>query len=165
MEEIMIRLFLLTGLLSVTFLACNCSKSNDNAKELQRLQEAPKTAAIAGEELTLATFIWRNFMPAADPKAVRPILATLTLQTTDQKPLPAGITVEQVWLINDDQLWTTTEMELFPLVADSPHQTVKLRNGPEWETGIMVDVVLQLRDSQQEICLIKASAQEVERVE
>jgi hypothetical protein len=129
------------------------------------LQEAPKTASIAGQELTLATFLWRNFMPTTGPEAEIPLLATLTLQTTDQKPLPDGITVEQVWLINDDELWTTTELELFPLMTDSPHQTVKLRNGPGWDTGIYVDVVLQLRDSQQEICLIKAIGQEVERVE
>ncbi len=161
----MIRLFLFTGLLSVTFLACNCSGPNDNAKELQRLQAAPKTATVTGQELTLATFLWRNFMPVNDPEAERPLLATITLQTTDQKPLPTGITVEQIWLINEEDLWTTTELELFPLMTDSPHQTVKLRNGPAWETGLKVDVVLQLRDSQQQVILIKAAGQEVERVE
>jgi hypothetical protein len=52
-----------------------------------------------------------------------------------------------------------------PYSRGDSHLEVVARNGPQWDPGILVDVVIELRDSAGRAHLIRVSDEEIRRVE
>ncbi len=159
----MARVLLWTGLWSGLFTGGGSYDSAEKARQLQQLQAAQPTVMIEGQHLTLDAYLWCNFMPMTQP-AGHPVAGSLTRRNEGLEPFPPGVTAEQAWIINGEELWTTAELEVRQTGAQSPHLLIEFRDGPEWETGIKVDVVVQLRDTKQQPFLIKVDAREIKKI-
>jgi hypothetical protein len=108
------------------------------------LDDAPTRIQVDGRELTLDTYLYRDFMPVSPPGG-KPLVAGLKVRTVDGSPLPAGIRAERVSVRYQDEVWTV------PVVLEHPSPLpgvldVVARDGPRWGPGVNVDVVLHLRD-------------------
>jgi hypothetical protein len=158
----MIRfLFLLTAMLAaVSATACDHAIADPSSSSLEN---APSRVKIAGSELRLETYLWRDFMPIAPPDG-QPLIAVLRIRTTDGSPFPAGIKAEQVSILKGADVWTAPVKQEHPSTEPGVLEVVA-RNGPKWGPGINVDVVVQLRDSNSQIHRLRAADQPIQRTD
>ena len=131
---------------------------------LKDLSAAPETIQIGGRSLLLKPHLWRDFMPVSPPDG-KPLIALITLKTADNANLPKDINVGSVWLVNGDKLWSPTKKEVRRKNGDSSTMEIVVRDGPKWEPGINVDVIVELLDGQHQSHLIRVANQSIHRTD
>jgi hypothetical protein len=92
------------------------------------------------------TYLGRDFMPISPPGG-HPLMAAIEVVAEDGGVFPEDITVDRIWIYGPT-VWDTapTEVRRAPEAGTPPDQIeVIARDGPKWEPGIEVDVVLRLR--------------------
>jgi hypothetical protein len=92
------------------------------------------------------TYLGRDFMPVSPPGG-RPLMASIQVVAEDGGVFPQDITVDWIWIYGPT-VWDTAPAEVrrAPEAGTSPDQIeVVAADGPKWEPGIEVDVVLRLR--------------------
>lgn len=92
------------------------------------------------------TYLGRDFMPVSPPGG-RPLMASIWVVAEDGGVFPQDITVDRIWIYGPT-VWDTAPAEVrrAPEVGTPPDQIVVVaRDGPKWEPGIEVDLVLRLR--------------------
>ena len=125
------------------------------------------TIIIDNQNLVLDTEIYRNFFPGGpiDDKDRR-LVAPIWIVNIDTIILTQNLSVSKLYIINNDQVWTSVP-EISP-DNYTPENKLYLisKGGPEWETGIYVDVVISITDliENKEKFLI-ASNQIIEKIE
>jgi len=123
---------------------------------------APRFVTIEGARVGVHAFLWRDFQPTSPPDG-KPLVAILRIQTTDDTPIPSTLTADSVWVYDGANVWAA------PVVEEQPREAtyfeVVARNGPKWGPGILVDVVVRLRDSGGHLVLIQASRQLIARTD
>ena len=154
----MIKSTLFFQLLSIGYLA-TCSSVSAGQPTVKELVAAPEKITIEGRSLLIETELWRDFMPSSPPDG-RPLIAAIKLKTIDNTNLPKGIEVVSVWIVNDDKLWSPTKKEALKGDSNSS-MTISVRDGPKWGPGIDVDVIVELKDSQNQSHLLRASKQPI----
>ena len=90
--------------------------------------------------------MWRDFMPVAPPGG-QPLIASIQVVAADGGAFPPDITVDRVWIYGPT-VWDSAPAEVrrAPEGGTPPDQiAVIARDGPKWEPGIEVDIVLRLR--------------------
>ncbi len=122
---------------------------------------------IDNQNLVLETEIYRNFFPGGPINDKdRRLFAPVWIVNTDTILLTQNLSVSKLYLIKNDQVWTS-EPETNP-DNYTPENKLYLisKGGPEWETGIYVDVVISITDltNNKEKFLI-AKNQIIEKVE
>jgi hypothetical protein len=107
-------------------------------QSLAQLQNAPLTLDLSPVTTRLTAFLWRDFMPTAVKSHL--LFASIRLSSLDQQPIPDGVKLRYLWVINGSLIWAT------PLVASQPTNettlTASAGYGPGWNTGVAVDVVV-----------------------
>jgi hypothetical protein len=68
---------------------------------------------------------------------------------------------DRVWLVNGTDVWSTVPKEEQPRQATSPVYELVARDGPKWDPGISVDVVVRLSSSERRVILLRAPRQPV----
>ena len=128
------------------------------------LRLAPASASVGGRTYTLETYLWRDFMPGPEMSAAgRPLLASVTVSSTDRSAIPVDLRVDGMWVVNGEEVWRATPRE--EQSREDPTKVVVMaREGPLWGPGINVDVVVRLRGSNGETVLLRAAAQPINRV-
>lgn len=131
----------------------------------QEVQSAVESVTINEFDFILETYLWRDFMPVSPPegKPLTAIARVMVINTTD---FPVTVDADRIWVINGTEVWEaefSTE-EPASIVA---HTLEKIaRNGPKWESGTNVDVVVRLTDSETgNQYLLKAVDQQIGRTE
>ncbi|MES2462276.1 MAG: hypothetical protein V4671_16945 [Armatimonadota bacterium] len=115
---------------------------------IPQLRRAPEQITLRnGQSLRLDAYVWRDFTPGGSLDERR-MIALLRVETTDQRPMPAGTRVEAAWVTDGEDVWNVAVVEESPLVPGSARLEVIGRNGPLWEPGTLVDVIVQIRDDQ-----------------
>lgn len=92
------------------------------------------------------TYLWRDFMPVSPPDG-RPLLASIRVVAADGGAFPQDITVDRAWIYGPT-VWDTAPAEVrrAPEAGTPPQQIdVFASDGPKWDPGIEVDIVLRLR--------------------
>ena len=115
----------------------------------QPLRNAPMQVKVDGKMLSLSAEAWRDLMPiivpdgATPPRGGRPLIADLTLKTTDGQALPK-VKALAVTLFSAGRKWSGAPGEV-RRTAGASSMEVLVRNGPKWAVGAKVDAVLTLR--------------------
>lgn len=113
-----------------------------------KLQSAPTVITIDGRDYTINAYVWRDFMPTIGT-AKKGLMANVNLVAKDGNAIPTTLTMNKLWVIKDNKnTWETT-----------PNNA---RGGPQWETGSVVDVVVQLVDGKGQTYLLRKPSQRIE---
>ena len=90
------------------------------------------------------------------------LMVVVTISEKNLIEIPLGIDAIYLWVINGDEVWRTafSDESRPPTPA---HQLEKIaRDGPKWDTGIAVDVVIKIIDGAGGEYLLKASNQVIQ---
>ena len=110
-----------------------------------------------------STYFWRDFMPIAPPDG-RPLTGSIRVVADDDGAFPAAITADRV-LVYGPSVWDTAPAEVRRAPdAGTPSSQIEVvvRDGPKWDPGTKIDVVVQLRAGSATY-LVRASGITIER--
>ena len=129
---------------------------------LQDLQMAPEEIEINGTEYTLETLLIRDFMPVYT-RGGRPLLALVRVKAPGETAISSKIDATRLWVVKGIEIWETELASLErPTIGDTLEKVG--RDGPKWEPGISVDVVVRIIDLKSgKNYLLKASNQAIHR--
>ena len=167
MREKKIKHFLLFGFaLLLSVLLCNASSVGAQGDvSVDELLSAPEEIEIGNRMYVLDVFLWRDFMPFCPPND-RPLIASISVTATDSLEVLKSIDVDRIWIVNGGDVWESGFSSEERARHSSHNHLEKIaRGGPKWSTGIMVDVVVMVIDGSDNIYLIKASDQPINRTE
>jgi hypothetical protein len=134
---------------------------------IKDLRNAPATVVINNRSLHLSAYPWRDFTPGGSRPGGSPLMVAVRIASDDKQPLPRDIRLDRVWVLYGEESWEAplrgrktgqTEDELIRCPA-SPTCEISVRGGPRWATGVYVDVVVRLLDSQGQAYFIQAPNQ------
>lgn len=133
----------------------------DNYTEIG-IYTALEEIEIGDINYSLETYMWRDFMPISPPDG-KPLIAIIKIHVSDILVFPSELSLERIWLINDINIISalhTTEYKISGNIFE-----MVFRNGPKWGPGIAIDVVVKLRDINQNIYYLKAVNQPIYRTD
>lgn len=133
---------------------------------IEKLKSAPERIKIEGRDLTLQTYLWRDFMPISPPDG-RPLAGVFYIIATDTQPFPSSVRAQRAFLIKESEVWETgfSSENRIP-DPRRKHQLEKIvRDGPKWGPGIYVDAVVHLLDGANRSHLLRASKQLIHRTD
>jgi hypothetical protein len=137
-----VRLFL--GL-AVLLAACGGAASGGPAATLApEVRNAPERVVVEGRSYTLRSDIYRDLMPGPAPTPRRGVGGTIFLRVDVASDAPHGMRAEKAWLTSGVEVWETVPQPLQTFAADRDnHLSLSVKDGPVWDAGAKVDVVLQ----------------------
>lgn len=123
--------------------ACSVDRSLEGLPEAGALGAAPTTITLEGIEMAFTAEVARNFMPGADTR--RGIMATASLRTVENAPVPAGVAIDRLYVVRQDRVWAAKVREepRGPVVAEDVR--VSAVDGPRWQPDETVDVIARVR--------------------
>lgn len=125
---------------------------------------APERTKIDGREYTLSANAWRDFQPVAPPDG-QPLIVVVNVSPSDMMPLPGGIVIDRVWVLNGKEQWSA--------VPEEPGERGQLpvtrletavRGGPKWGPGVKVDVAVRLKQGKQ-TWLVRTTGVDIKRTD
>ncbi|MFW9988823.1 MAG: hypothetical protein ACFFC3_09225 [Candidatus Odinarchaeota archaeon] len=93
---------------------------------------------------TLWTYIYRDFMPISPP-AGKPLIAGIRVYANNIENFPLTTKIERLWIINGTKINSTLATD--ELSIDGSIYELVFREGPKWEPGLKIDVVVKLNTS------------------
>jgi hypothetical protein len=114
---------------------------------IDQLIVSPDSLLVDGMHLTADIYLNRDFMPFSPPNG-RPMTAWVGLNGSPPGSWPASVSGVYIWVIRDSSnVWATPmSFDSIDLGRKGAH-TYRAGNGPLWDPGILVYVVLGLRSS------------------
>ena len=153
------------AVVAASWIACSPSPADPvpvtdlAASDQDAIRSAPESVSADGTELSLAVYVWRNGMPGSDDHGL--ILST-TLVASSPK-MPAGVVLERPIVVLGTQAWAPGYTDESP--PNEPNRLERLaRNGPNWTTPSVVDVVVRVDDGGHVLYLAKRGVK-IERPE
>lgn len=128
------------------------------------LRTTPETLDLDGVRFVIVPYLWQNFMPVTQP-GDHPMLASIKLKTARGEPMPAGVSLGRVWLLDNasPRLWSGAFLD--EERRDTPDVLEKMfREGPVWPTGLTVDVIVEVKTPGGQVHRLRASKVEVHQV-
>jgi hypothetical protein len=105
---------------------------------------APIHVAVDGLTYTLVADLGRDVMPRVPTTPPSGIQATIFLRADLESNVPDGMRADRVWLLKGGEAWEAVPEPLQTLTVDRRfHLSLGVRNGPVWDVGSRVDVVLR----------------------
>jgi hypothetical protein len=103
-------------------------------------------------------------MPVSPPDG-KPLRAVVSLLPVNSEYLPAGVDAQKIWIIYQEEVWSSPLSAVSPVVPDQPLTRLEktAANGPKWGPGVEVIVVVELIDKKGNTCLLKAVQQAIHR--
>ena len=103
---------------------------------------------VDGHAYTLQADLYRDLMPGPAPTPKRGVGGTIFLTPDRESDPPVGMRADKAWLVNGSEVWETVPQPLQTLAVDRQHHlSLSVRDGPTWDAGAKVDVVLQFSTS------------------
>lgn len=98
---------------------------------------------VDGHAYTLQVDLYRDLMPGPAPTPKRGVSGTIFLKPDTASDAPQGIRSEKAWLVNGADVWETVPQPLQTFALDRQHHlSLSVRDGPTWDAGAKVDLVL-----------------------
>jgi hypothetical protein len=105
---------------------------------------APEQIYVDGHAYTLQADLYRDLMPGPAPTPKRGVGGTIFLTPAAESDPPAGMRADRTWLVNRADVWDTVPRLLQTFAVDRQHHLgLSVFDGPTWDAGAKVDVVLQ----------------------
>ncbi len=105
--------------------------------------KASEVVTINNQDLFIQPDLYRNFMPGGLSKKDHRLVAHCSLSDMDKNAIPDNLEIKFMYVINDSEAWKT-----FPTIDDNSSSDYSISfysaEGPNWDTGIEVDVVLEV---------------------
>lgn len=164
------------ALMSIAVLSCGAPKADEVAQDravqvnsadssASRWPEADSIVVIGGNRILLTTSAWRDFMPQVGGDGSGGALTvSLQIQSLDELPLPAGLSVDSVLVHSSEGLWRAA-----PSIESRPElpngMDLVLRGGPKWSVGQVIDMQVRLRVPSGEVHYLQRRGQAIGRVD
>ena len=104
------------------------------------------TLRIEENKYFIFSFIYRDFMPTVPYREKSPLIAVIELVDFDSIEVSNDLDISKLYVINGNKIWISE-----PKKNNLPYSAYKIQavsnNGPEWETGIYVDVVAEISNT------------------
>ncbi|MCH8567138.1 MAG: hypothetical protein LAT67_02685 [Balneolales bacterium] len=157
-------LILFSTLLTFGCLSMDLDNYGPGKMPVPELMAAPDTLYIGDQALVMDTYLLRDFMPTSNPNS-NSLSASLTIKTTDLTPFPESLTADAAWIVNIIDVWDTyLSGANTPPSQTGAHELRKVaRNGPMWNTGLVVEVIVRLRHTDGSTYLLRAPNQRIMR--
>jgi hypothetical protein len=134
------------------------------------VRDAPVSLSVGGLVFRLHAYIYRNFMPlatsqddaglAAQEKRSA-MTATITLADDHGLPVPPTLHAEKIWILQGESVWETNAIEER---RNDTRCDFVVRNGPKWQPGSSVDVIVRLTDGSSRRFLLAIRQQAIRAV-
>ena len=139
--------------LIITFfvvLLSSCEKPSviDDTELLDRLMtNSVDTLVYNSSKHVIEAEAYRNFFPGSSIPTKRPLIASVSLVNLDSVRISTDLDITKMYIIRGPLIWvsspTSTNSQSIP-----EYKLSKFSNdGPEWDTNILVDVVLEIWNS------------------
>jgi hypothetical protein len=103
---------------------------------------------VDGHAYTLNADLYRDLMPGPAPTPKRGVGGTIFLTPDAEIDPPAGMRADKVWLVNATEVWEAVPHPLQTFAVDRQHHlALSVFDGPTWDAGAKIDVVLQFSTS------------------
>lgn len=127
------------------------------------LLTAPREIKVADQEYMLETYLWRDFMPVSPPGG-KLLIALIQVVELNEAPIAPDLELEYLWIIHDREIWFTTFTDEIP--PSPEHELHRIaRDGPRWDPGTEVDVIVGLSRGNGPIELLRAPGQMIRRTD
>lgn len=111
-----------------------------------QVRGALEQVAVEGHLYTLHVDLYRDLMPGPAPTPKRGVGGTIFLRQEVESDPPVGMAADKAWVINRTDVWETVPQPLQTFAADKKnHLSLSVRDGPTWDAGAKIDVVLRFR--------------------
>lgn len=128
------------------------------------LLAAPLDLKFGGVTYEVAIELWRDFMPPVTTDG-SPLGAGAWITAVGALGWPAEITTIYVYVVKDAEIWASKmERETGPTLPANERLYVA-HDGPNWDTGIRVDVVIGLRTTNGTVHLVRTPGVLIQRLE
>jgi len=108
------------------------------------VRSAPSQVVIDGLTYTLVVDVGRDVMPRIPTAPPSGIQATVFLRASLESNAPEGMRADRIWFLKGGEAWEAVPEPLQTLTVDRRfHLSLGVRNGPAWDVGSRVDVVLR----------------------
>ena len=133
---------------------------------IDRLLAAPDTITVASRQLTLSTYMWRDFQHISPPGG-KSLITIVYVTAVDSAKLPVVIAVDAVWIVYNVQVWKAwLAPNQIPISEMKPNRLVKIaREGPQWGPHVYVDVIVRVADGSGGTHLLRAPRQWINRTD
>jgi hypothetical protein len=103
---------------------------------------------VDGHAYRLQVDLFRDLMPGPAPTPKRGVGGTIFLTADTESDPPQGIRAEKIWLVIGSDVWETVPTPRQTFAVDRQHHLIlSVSDGPTWNPGSAVDVVLQFSTS------------------
>jgi hypothetical protein len=147
------RTILISLMLISTFIL-SCEKDNidgevtsDTKFEEKLYSLSVDTLALNTSEYILETFLARDFFPGGPISEQRPLVALVFLVNLDSLAIPENLTITKLYVINSHLIWITNVKKSGDNYLPNYKLEFKNTNGPEWNTEIYVDVIVEIENN------------------
>lgn len=138
----------------------------DSELSKQLYTKSADTLIIDNQKLVLEIDLSRDFFPGGMIQRKSRLFASINVVNTDSLPITDKIEIQKLYVINKDQIWISDPESRTDIYIPIFKAYRISRNGPEWETGIFVDVIVSIKDLKtSEINFLIARSQEIIRTE
>lgn len=132
---------------------------NPSKESLASLKAAPKQICIENRIYRLETSLWRDFMPISPPDG-KPLIVVIKVIPNDSLKFPSNMDADHLWVVNGQEIWSTSFSD--EEVPQDEYILEKIaRNGPKWDPGITVDVIIRLVVNNHSTYLLQAPNQTI----
>jgi len=138
-------LFLLMISLAVLITACEKPKVIEDSELLSNLKSnSVDTLYFNSNKYVLDAYLYRHFFPGGPIPTNRPLIASVSLVNNDGVKISTDLNITRLYVVDDPLIWVS-----IPAISNDQnipeYKLTKISNdGPEWETGILVDVVIEV---------------------
>ena len=106
-------------------------------------EKSSDTLSIHGQQYGIYVDLSRDFFPGVLPKA-NPLLAYFIFYELDSLTINPDIKVENLYVIHENSIWKSSPINNTKSYSPNYLQKYISKDGPEWSTGILVDVILEV---------------------
>jgi hypothetical protein len=118
---------------------------------LDELLGAPDSLRVEGTTLSTDIFVWRAY----DVNTSTGIITAVYLNGSPLGTLPSSVGDVYVWLIRGSEVWSKTMTFKWLEAGRSNAYEFMTEDGPRWDTGILIDVVIGARTSPTSVSLVR----------
>ena len=152
---------MLAAIIGLSILCFSATAAQFSAKDLAA---TPEVITIDNKKLVLHANLSRDFMPISPPEG-KPLAASLEISTLGNVNLPLGLEVECVWLVNGNEVWSTSIFNVKKRDHTSAKMWITVGSDLYWRPETKVDIVIRLKDVIGQAWLLKAGEQVIHRTE
>ena len=166
MKNIYRKLLILISLVAL-LTSCEKPKVIEDSELLNNLYSSSvDTLTYHSNKYILEACLYRDFFPGGPIPTKRPLIALISLVNVDSIKISTDLDITKLYVINGSLIWVSSPINSDDVNVPDYKLNKKNTDGPEWETDILVDVVIEItiKTTNDKYLIIKRD-QIIERVE